>query len=108
MKTLYLFVVMMFISALTGCGNQQPLVQYNNAFVAMPDNLLVNCTITPPPSESDLNTGTIDDTEQALFDLNLKQIKNLKVCNERLKAARDWQAKQKTLFNSTTTTTGTK
>lgn len=98
MNKLSLIIAFCLVWLLTGCVNSNPSVVYKNVFVAMPDSLLLDCEITPPPPPTELKASNIDQFEQKTFDLNLSQVNNLKVCNKRLSDAREWQTKQKASF----------
>lgn len=95
MKTLCLVLLL----SLVGCTTTTVTVTKNVA-VTIPDELLVDCPEVVPPPKNVLVSGGIDAAEQREYDMNMKHEANLKACNKRLAAARDWQAKAKAAINN--------
>jgi len=122
LKLFFIFGVCVGIGATAGCSAQKPLIVVQHVSVAPPDNLMVDCEITAPPSKEtylkDYSAGTVvpplftpdkdqykvmtqyaralknvEERESMLTATLLRQYQFTDMCNQRLKGLREWKAK---------------
>lgn len=114
---------LMLVCMMVGCGTPQRVVKIEHVLVAPEDNLMVDCDIAPPPAKADYlkdyTVGAVvpapavpkgeqyylaqyarglknaEERERMLADANLKNIKNLDVCNQRWAKLRKWKVDAK-------------
>jgi hypothetical protein len=98
MKKLSLIPAIGTLLLLAGC-TCNPVVVTKYVVVAPDDGMLVDCQEEAPPDKVAYMAGDEKEREKLLFDMALQQIKNVKLCNTRLKSVRDWKAKQIELYN---------
>lgn len=87
MRTFFALLLVLMLSACAG----DPVVQIKTVAELPPDNLLVDCTRTPPPAVVSYMALPIEDREGLLSDLYVTQDKNAVVCNVRLNTLRNWK-----------------
>lgn len=101
-------MIVIFLSALAlvGCASTpkpEPEIRYKTIVVAPADNLLADCGIKSPPLADDyLKIDQWTKKEEVLVDLTEGNMKNLIACNIRLKALREWKAKQLEIYKDKT------
>lgn len=87
---------------ITGCGTTQTIVstKIKTNVISPPDNLLIDCEITKPPSKSFYLESDWRGKEDLLVKNIKDQISNLTSCNTRISNVRQWIKDQKELYSN--------
>ncbi len=89
---------------LTGCSftpkepREVVVTKTKHVLVLPPDNLLQDCTITPPPPKKTYIYKNYKEKEEILVDFGAKQTKNLGDCNADKASLRSWRDKAKSSY----------
>ena len=82
-----LFLIPLFI---LGCATNTPNVAVTTQ-VLVPDELIVDCIITPPPEVDIYLAATLKGREKILIDYSGELLNNSFICNKRLSILRHWK-----------------
>lgn len=104
MKKINLFIIAVAL-ILTGCaGNEvreQVVTKAKTQLIVIPDSLLEECSVTPPP-DKDLFVKTYNDDQRlnsiVLYSMDL--IKDMAKCNNKITQIRELQNKQINIYKS--------
>ncbi len=94
--TNYFFAVFIVLFCLSGCATmfEKPAVVYKTQVIALPDNLLQDCPIIPPPDKAVYLAASAKEKEKMLIELADKNIKNGDTCNVDRAKGRQWKKEQ--------------
>lgn len=97
MRSTFALLVLTVCTVLSGCQTTPPpeiQIRYQNVVLAVPDDLIVDCKITPPPLVVDyMALPTWSDKEGVLVESDAANIENLGACNVQWANVRKWKAK---------------
>ena len=94
------YLVLLSILFLVGCASAP--IAHKSVLISPPQAFTEDCTVEPPPEKEAYISASMKDREKMLYDMNMKQLKNIKTCNERMKHLRDWRTQQEALYEETT------
>jgi len=84
------FFIISILISLSGCASTPPTVNVATQ-VMVPDELILDCVISPPPDKTTyLNTNLVG-REELLVNYSSELLHNASVCNKRLSLLRAWK-----------------
>lgn len=97
MKLLIKILSILVFVSLSAC---ETMVQKQTSIlITPPDELLSECTATPPPDKIEYMKSTLKEREELLIDYSIKQNGVIKKCNNTIQVLKDWKIKQKEIYD---------
>jgi hypothetical protein len=81
---------------LVGCATESTIVYRYKATVP-PDDILVDCAVTPPPNKKVYLDSNDKEKEKLLSETLVNVYKDIHICNSRFNTIREWKANAKTI-----------
>lgn len=97
------FLMTFLLFGLTGCATTpetRTVTEYKIKPIAVSEALLLPCSTTPPPSVDDYLYLDVTDREDLLTNYTISLIKDVELCNNRLRLIKSIQDKQLQLYQS--------
>lgn len=100
MKTFKILLIILVFGIITGCSwfraKPDPDIQYKTKIVLVtpPDELLVKCTVLPPPAKDTYIKNSWEEKEKQLVNYSLSLITEIKKCNLTFDNVIDWKKRQ--------------